>query len=252
MRKDPLQQLLDTTRVTLAASVAAGTAAITTTTPFSIATLGAPVAVIIALRGIERVIPVLVARSRKIRRAVFGRAFVEGWWKDATYIPSADEVVYGSCSHWTYEDGQIEVSGQTFDPTGRFLGTYLLHSVGLPRKEMVYEFRWAYVDREAHRPSVNGYGSLTFVSNGGRPESYFGSFLDNHNGRTLPFRGWYVAEDGSSGAPSSIRDAQRLALSAMKLLQAELGNQGVPPQDSPAEPPDAPWEEGAAGIVLNR
>jgi hypothetical protein len=247
MTKDPLQMLLDTTRIGLAASVAAGTAIIASSTPPSLAFVGAPITAILLLKGLERAVPALVARSNLVRRTVFGPAFVEGWWKDATYSPATSEVLMGSCSHWKYEDGHIEVNGQCFGPGGNFRGGYQLHSVGLPRRAMIYEFKWALTGPAGEDPPVHGYGRLNFCVAGGRPQLYYGSFLDDHNKRTLPFRGWFAAEDGSDHAPKTVEEGRQLAMSAMQLLREDLGKNGGLSIDSAFE---APGEE-AAGTTVN-
>ena len=159
------------------------------------------------LRGAEYVVPRWLEGSRGVRRRVFGRSFVEGWWCDVTTDPNCGNAVTGAAvSLWKYEGGGIQATGWTYDLDCQETGRFQLKSFGMPSDEMRYEFNWT----QFRGVEGEGLGRLYFLPGERRPREYRGFFVDSLVGRRLEFDGVFIA-DTTTGDDLKAQERARIA-----------------------------------------
>ncbi|NER06985.1 MAG: hypothetical protein F6K17_32585 [Okeania sp. SIO3C4] len=173
------------------------------------ATIGSPirlvilsVTLILLLRASETALQILLTHWTWLRKRVFGRWNIEGWWADVTYDRATKEVLFGSLSRFRYESGQIIARGDSFDSDGRIFGTFIMRTTEYEEHELKYGFEWrldesALSDSESARKGLTelkGYGELRFSAVEAQPRNYLGFFIDTGYRTPLFFQGELITD----------------------------------------------------------
>lgn len=143
-------------------------------------------AITIATAVMER----LVDNSHWLRRVILRDHFVEGFWCDVSVERTSSRVVQGALLHIYYEDGEIKISGISFDMEGNKIAAFNSTSATYLEKTLYY----LYNTQSIYAPSFSetGFGQLAFDH---PPTSYTGFFVDFASGTMFRVEGERVSEN---------------------------------------------------------
>ena len=135
----------------------------------------AAVLVILAIFLFEYAASRLIDWIKPLRRWIMGEKFVEGFWVDIVRTDSSEGVGYsGGILEIYFQKGELLVTGDTFDETGKKIGNFhsdFVHFVG-------WDFSYHYYKGVyAEQSTPDGYSSYHFKPRKPCPESFEGFYL---------------------------------------------------------------------------
>ena len=118
-----------------------------------------------------------VSKARWIRRYILGRQFVEGYWVDR--VIEGGQVESVGLLTIAYDNGQLEINGESLDTEGRRLGTFRTYISEYDN----WEFRYAYHGMHKGKSDVriDGYGEYHFVRGDRIPLAFSGFLHDSRH-----------------------------------------------------------------------
>jgi hypothetical protein len=109
------------------------------------------------------------------RRLVLRDQFVEGQWADVVVAPDGD--VTGGIVEIFYRDGELKISGTTYDREGKWIGTFFSKHSMLCDNELIYVYT---KDPQARaEPDSHGFGTYTFRPSPWRSPTEFNGFFSS-------------------------------------------------------------------------
>lgn len=125
------------------------------------------------------------------RRLVLRDRFVEGRWVDVVVAP--DGGLTGGLIEIFYRDGELCLSGTTYDRRGKWVGTFHSKHSMLCDNQLVYVYT---KDAQAHaEPESHGFGTYTFLPSGRRsPTELTGFFSSRQSARDASVYGRKVTD----------------------------------------------------------
>lgn len=144
----------------------------------------------------------ILALSKPLRRLLLGRRNVEGAWIEVT--ERSGELRYISLVRLEVEGGELRISGENFDHTGRRDGTFSSDMLVVKWPKIMYKFEA--VRAEGKNPTYVAYGQIHFAERDGPPGRYHGFFLDFNEGTRNDFSGWRISDSEDLQVLDETRD----------------------------------------------
>jgi hypothetical protein len=119
----------------------------------------------------------LVDSSYLLRRIISGSDFVEGFWYDISREATSNRAAQGAVLFIHYEDGEVKVSGISFDDQGNKIASFSSISATYVRRTLYYQYNTQ--SRYAPSFAETGIGQIMFDH---PPRSYTGFWLDFTSG----------------------------------------------------------------------
>ena len=132
----------------------------------------------------------LIDNSSWLRKAILREQFIEGFWGDVSAEKKDGHIAQGALLHIYYEDGDIKVSGISFDIQGNKIAAFNSVNTTLLDRTLYY----LYNTQSIYAPSFSetGVGQLAFDY---PPISYTGFFVDFASGTMFRVEGEKVIKD---------------------------------------------------------
>ena len=134
----------------------------------------------------------LVHHCRWLRKALLGKRFIEGIWREIV-IPAKKEIpsyVSITCIAYDHQSNSLRYSGENFTTDGFPLGTFKSDMVVLDWPDVKFKYTWR---RPQPGQTSEGYGEFCLFDTGSSPRFYDGFFKDLSDGSQSVFLGWRVA-----------------------------------------------------------
>jgi hypothetical protein len=102
-----------------------------------------------------------VERSQWLRRKLLGDNFIEGIWKDVvTWNTNEGKFLTGGLVEITFSKGKLHVSGESFDASGRRIGSF--RSLVASYRDRVLTYSFSKFDSTTERGASPGYAEYHF------------------------------------------------------------------------------------------
>jgi len=135
----------------------------------------AAVLVILAIFFFEYAASQLIKWIQPLRRWIMGEKFVEGVWIDIVRTQNSEGIFYsGGILEIYFQKGELLVSGDTFDETGKKIGNFNSDFVHYVDWDFSYHY---YKGVYAEQSTPDGYSSYHFKPNRPYPEAFDGFYL---------------------------------------------------------------------------
>lgn len=129
--------------------------------------------------------------SKRLRKILLGRQFVEGTWLDLM-SKEAKPFSYGISYIKSFELSSLRISGEDFDLEGNNCGHYYSDLIKVEWPTIKYTYTYQHSSNP--QLSCQGLGELQFIEREGPPNRYRGSFFDILEGKRNTFEGWKVKD----------------------------------------------------------
>ncbi len=135
------------------------------------------ISVIIVVFVIDTFIQSLIGRYSSLRKLIYKDDFIEGYWHDESFDPITKTWFHGVLFHIDYRDGELSLTGVTYDKVGRRVATFR-------SDKLVYSDRVLFYEYESHTdygvsPIEIGIAQLQFDS----PAVSYTGFYFSHDGK---------------------------------------------------------------------
>lgn len=141
-------------------------------------TLGVLIISLIAIRYSEATLFWVIDNNKWLRRRLFGRNFVEGYWFDAVYRPEEGKIREYGLIEIRFEELEFIISGtlynDNFQQIGQFSTKFSKFSKPGPTLEYAYERRAVHDRMEI----ASGIGEYKFLAARPYPLTFDGTFFD--------------------------------------------------------------------------
>lgn len=126
--------------------------------------------------GTDALLRLSISSLQPLRRLIYGRQYIEGWWYDIAYDRANSEIREVAIIKINYESDDLRMDGILFAPTGQRIGNFSTSLTSFDGRDYRYIYR-----RKAIHSGVEegeGYGEYQFTQEQPYPLSFTGSFND--------------------------------------------------------------------------
>ena len=145
---------------------------------------------------LEFLVGKLVLNWRWLRRLVLGSAFIEGTWVNAVTSRSdgGEGVTYGVVEIF-HQDGELQITGQTFDASAAKIGDFSSKFSSVEALEVTFAYTKDHFD-PAHPAlsETHGYSCYRFTRKNPQPEAFTGFFVTQEGRIVSRVQGWKESE----------------------------------------------------------
>ncbi|HVG35023.1 MAG TPA: hypothetical protein VM911_18290 [Pyrinomonadaceae bacterium] len=137
------------------------------------------VLIVIVFRVLEGTLEWAVNTFPDVRRLIFGRDFIEGWWFNVVLDKDPSVILFGALIHIEYNDNQFKMSGDGFTAVGVKRAT--MHSLSSVYSDSCLRYSYELMALSSETTRLVGYGENQFDRGDSVPHSYSGYFFDGFN-----------------------------------------------------------------------
>ena len=145
---------------------------------------------------LEFLVGKLVLNWRWLRRLVLGSTFIEGTWVNTVTSRSdgGEGVNYGVVEIF-HQDGELQITGQTFDASAAKIGDFSSKFSSVEALEVTFAYTKDHFD-PAHPAlsETHGYSCYRFTRKNPQPEAFTGFFVTQEGRIVSRVQGWKESE----------------------------------------------------------
>lgn len=152
----------------------------------------------------ETLLSQILDRLIFVRCILYGRSFIEGVWIDVVVDKTNRAILFGGVLLIEFENGQVCMSGESFDCEGKRLGSFGTTNCWYERFRLKYNYKLHTV--ESNASSEMGYGESHFArpAPAQRSSSYSGFFIDTFHSMKVHVEGELVNDPDSLSRLSTL------------------------------------------------